>query len=84
MVQAYTHGGPTEQGPLTAVLTGREREVLQLVAEGLTTKEIAIKLNISPKTGESHRQQVMNKLNIHSVADLTKFAIREGLTSLDA
>lgn len=83
VVEAYTRGGQGEQELLTGVLTGREREVLQLVAEGLTTKEIAIKLNISPKTGEAHRQQVMNKLNIHSVADLTKLAIREGLTSLD-
>ena len=62
---------------------GREREVLQLVAEGLRTKEIANRLHISPKTAETHRQQVMNKLNIHSVADLTKFAVREGLTSLE-
>ncbi len=69
---------------LTDLLSSREREVLQLIAEGLTTKEIANRLHISPKTGETHRQQVMNKLGIHSVADLTKLAIREGLTSLDS
>ncbi len=83
VVEAYVHGGRAEQGPLSGLLTGREREVLQLVAEGLRTKEIANRLHISPKTAETHRQQVMNKLNIHSVADLTKFAVREGLTSLE-
>ena len=73
---------PEAAAPAPA-LTAREREVLQLVAEGLTTKEIANRLHISPKTAETHRQQLMNKLNIHSVADLTKFAVREGLTSLE-
>jgi DNA-binding NarL/FixJ family response regulator len=66
-----------------SVLTVREREVLQLLAEGRSTKEIAGSLNVSVKTVESHRQQVMDKLNIHSVAELTKYAIREGLTSLE-
>jgi DNA-binding NarL/FixJ family response regulator len=66
-----------------SVLTVREREVLQLLAEGRSTKEIAGSLNVSVKTVESHRQQVMEKLNIHSVAELTKYAIREGLTSLE-
>lgn len=66
-----------------SVLTVREREVLQLLAEGRSTKEIAGSLNVSVKTVESHRQQVMDKLNIRSVAELTKYAIREGLTSLE-
>ena len=65
-----------------SLLTSREREVLQLIAEGKKTKEIASILNISFKTVENHRTQVMNKLNIYSVADLTKYAIREGLTSV--
>ena len=65
------------------VLTPREREVLQLLAKGDSSKDIAAGLHISVKTAESHRQQVMNKLKIHSVAELTKFAIREGLTSLE-
>src|SRR5690348_7041619 len=64
------------------VLTSREREVLQLLAEGKTSKEIANALFISPKTVESHRAQIMEKLKLHTVAELTKFAIREGLTSL--
>ncbi|MGD9494822.1 MAG: response regulator [Armatimonadota bacterium] len=66
-----------------SVLTDREREVLQLVAEGYTTKQIAEKLYVSVKTIESHRQNIMDKLEIHSIAELTKYAIREGLTSLD-
>lgn len=67
-----------------AVLTPREREILQLLAEGNSSKQIASSLNVSVKTVETHRQQLMSKLNIHSVADLIKYAIREGLTSLDA
>ena len=65
------------------VLTNREREVLQLLAEGKSTKRIALKLHISGKTVETHRRQIMNKLDIHTVAELTKYAIRKGLTSLE-
>ena len=65
------------------VLTDREREVLQLLAEGKSTKQIALKLHISVKTVETHRRQMMNKLDIHTVAELTKYAIRKGLTSLE-
>jgi DNA-binding NarL/FixJ family response regulator len=61
------------------VLTDREREVLRLVAEGLTTKEIAFRLDISVRTVESHRANLMRKLDLRSVARLTQFAIREGL-----
>lgn len=67
-----------------AALTPREREVLQLLSEGQTSKQIAASLHISLKTVETHRSQIMNKLGIRSVAELTKYAIREGLTSLDA
>ena len=70
-----------EQGS-SVLLSGREREVLQLVAEGKSTKEIAFKLFVSTKTVETHRKQIMDKLNIRTVAGLTKYAIREGLTSL--
>ncbi len=62
-------------------LTIREREVLQLVAEGHTTKEIAQMLELSPKTIDSHREHIMEKLSIRNVAGLTKYAIREGLTT---
>ena len=65
------------------VLTAREREVLQLMAEGKTTMQIAGSLKVSSKTVEAHRKQIMNKLGLHSVAELTKYAIRQGLTSLD-
>ncbi|MFC2173242.1 response regulator [Acidobacteriota bacterium] len=65
------------------VLTAREREVLQLLAEGSSTKQIAYNLNVSAKTIETHRRQIMEKLDLRSVAELTKYAIREGLTSLD-
>jgi DNA-binding NarL/FixJ family response regulator len=66
-----------------SALTNREREVLQLIAEGKSTKEIAYSFNLSVKTVEVHRQRIMEKLDIHSVAELTKFAIREGLTPLE-
>jgi DNA-binding NarL/FixJ family response regulator len=64
-------------------LTDREREVLQLIAEGHRSKEIAARLRIAVPTVETHRRQIMAKLGLHSVAELTKFAIREGLTPLD-
>lgn len=64
-------------------LTGREREVLGLIAEGLSTRRIAASLAISVKTVESHRRNIMDKLNARGVADLTRYAIRMGLTTLD-
>ena len=64
------------------VLTPREREVLQLLAEGRTTREIAARLHVSVKTIEVHRKQMMDKLGLQSLAELIKYAIREGLTSL--
>ena len=66
-----------------ARLTAREREVLQLMAEGKATKEVAQALSVSVKTAETHRRSIMEKLGLHSVAELTKYAIREGLTSLE-
>ncbi|MGD2079524.1 MAG: response regulator transcription factor [Nitrospirota bacterium] len=65
-----------------SLLSGREREVLQLMAEGKTTRQIAEKLNVSIKTVETHRMKIMDKLDIRSLAELTKYAIREGLTQL--
>ena len=75
-------GGPVHTG-VFAILSPREREVLQLLAEGLSTKQIAGRLNLSAKTVESHRKSVQDKLEIRSIAELTRYAIREGLTSLD-
>jgi DNA-binding NarL/FixJ family response regulator len=65
-----------------ACLTGREREVLQLMAEGHDTKAIAARLHLSVKTVGTHRERLMDKLQLYSVAELTKYAIREGLTTL--
>ena len=60
-------------------LTAREREVLQLVAEGKTTKEISVLLGVSVKTADSHRTRLMQKLDIHDIASLTRYAIRQGM-----
>jgi DNA-binding NarL/FixJ family response regulator len=65
------------------VLTAREREVLQVLAEGKNTHQIAAALYVSEKTVEAHRRQIMNKLGINSVAGLIKYAIREGLTTVE-
>jgi RNA polymerase sigma factor (sigma-70 family) len=72
-----------EEDSAFACLSPREREVLQLIAEGRSTKEIAALHEVSVKTVETQRKQIMDKLDLHSVAELTKYAIREGLTSLD-
>jgi DNA-binding NarL/FixJ family response regulator len=66
------------------ILTSREREILQLLAEGLSAKEIAAHLNLSIKTIETHRRNIMEKLEIHTIAELTKYAIREGLVALES
>ena len=83
LVKEYRHELSRAKPPGSTVLTPREREVLQLVAEGKSSKEIASLLYISVKTVEAHRHQIMDKLNIHSVAELTKYAILKGITSLD-
>jgi DNA-binding NarL/FixJ family response regulator len=75
VVDAYRHKSDLPPDPISP----REREVLQLVAEGKTTKEIAALLNISVKTAESHRMHIMSKLDIHETAGLVRYAIRRGL-----
>ncbi len=65
-----------------SMLSPRECEVLRLLAEGKSTREIASALHVGVKTIETYRQQIMEKLDIHTIAELTKFAVREGLTSL--
>lgn len=84
IVDDYARKQLPDDLPAESSLTPREREVLQLLAEGVPTKGIAGKLHVSAKTVETHRKNVMEKLHTHSVAELTKHAIREGLTSLDA
>lgn len=70
-------------GSVYDLLGPREREVLQLLAEGLTSSQIAARLHVATSTVETHRRNVMRKLDVHNVAGLTKYAIREGLTSLE-
>ena len=84
VIHDYLNKVSVEKNSVFSVLTAREREVLQLLAEGKTTKEIAYTLDLSTKTVEAHRQKIMEKSNLHSVAELTKYAIREGLTSLES
>ena len=72
-----------EIGPDSQTLSLREREVLQLVAEGKSSVQIATTLHLSERTIETHRKRIMDKLGMRSIAELTKYAIREGLTSLD-
>lgn len=75
--------GPGLRGATSKELTAREREILQMVAEGLTAKQIASTLHLSVKTVETHRRQVMDKTGANSVADLVRYAIREGIATLD-
>ncbi len=82
VLEDYFDGKSAEPDSASNLLSTREREVLQLLAEGCSTKETAFKLNISIKTIETHRRQIMKKLDLHSVAELTKYALKEGITSL--
>lgn len=72
-------GGLSVTDVLTDPLTGREREVLQLIADSKTTKEIAVILGVSVKTADSHRTKIMEKLGIHSTAGLVRYAVRVGI-----
>ena len=84
VVDSYVRGPVrSSERPAFATLTDREREVLQLTAEGQSTKETAGVMSVSVKTVETHRRNIMEKLNLRGVAELTKYAIREGVTSLD-
>lgn len=84
VIEEYLGGrGEAGAGPL-ALLTARQREVLQLIAEGKTTKQIAGLLDVSVKTAETHRAQVMERLGIRDVPGLVRFAIRHGLVQIDS
>lgn len=82
LIEEVLRSSPPAPESAFSVLTAREREVLQLIAEGQTTKEAAARLGVSGKTVEWHRTQVMRKLDLHSVAALTRYAVREGLVPL--
>jgi DNA-binding NarL/FixJ family response regulator len=84
VVRDYMQGSLPQEASVFSRLSPREQEVLQLLSEGKSTNQIADRLHVSIKTVETHRQQVMHKLNMHTVAELTKYAIREGLTSLES
>jgi DNA-binding NarL/FixJ family response regulator len=84
VIKDLVNGYSMIEGSAFSILTNREREVLQLMAEGKSTNSIAERLCVSSKTVETHRKQIMTKLDIHSVAELTKYAVRQGLTSLEA
>lgn len=79
VVDGYLNPTPKDLPPLKNRLTPREREVMQLLAEGKTSKEVAVALNVSVKTAETHRTNIMRKLDLHSVADLTLYALRNGI-----
>ena len=83
VIDNYIRRSETKENSAFSLLSQREREVLQLMAEGKTTKQIGLQLHISPKTVEGHRLRLMSKLNMDSVAKLTKYAIQEGLTSAE-
>jgi DNA-binding NarL/FixJ family response regulator len=84
VVDDYLRVGKSEsKSPLLDKLTGKERELLQLLVENKTNKEAARLLYVSVKTVDARRRELMNKLGISGIAELTKFAIREGLTSVD-
>lgn len=82
MLEGYLRPHNESETSSQCVLTPREREVIQLVAEGKSTKEVATALNLSVKTAETHRTNLMRKLDLHSVADLTLYAVRNGIVQV--
>lgn len=83
IIREYLHLTGATDGRDPSPLTAKEREVLQLLAEGCSTKDMAERLFVSVKTIDTHRQRIMGKLALHTIPELTKYAIREGLTSID-
>jgi two-component system, NarL family, response regulator NreC len=83
IIEDYVRGPAQPHATTVDSLTSAERQVLQLLAEGLSIKEIAQRLHMSPKTVDARRRSIMAKLGVSSVAELVKYAIRAGLTSLD-
>jgi len=84
VINRYTQGVREANDTVCDILTTREREILQLIAEGSSSKKIAEALFISPKTVETHRTHIMDKLNIHNRTDLVKYAIRTGIVDIDS
>jgi DNA-binding NarL/FixJ family response regulator len=82
VLHGYLNQRFVDDKPLKDRLTSREREVVQLLAEGKTSKEVAVALNLSVKTAETHRTNVMRKLDLHSVADLVRYAVRNNIVQV--
>ena len=76
LLDSFLHPERESQNPLSDRLTAREREIIQLVSEGFTSKKIAAKLELSPKTVDAHRANLMAKLGVHSVSELVRYAVR--------
>jgi DNA-binding NarL/FixJ family response regulator len=83
VVKGYTQGGDERSNDRHSPLSPREQDVLRLIADGKNSKEIAFQFGVSVKTIEAQRMNIMKKLHLHSVAELTKYAVREGLTSIE-
>ena len=82
LIRDFTRGTPAETGAARARLSPRELEVLRLIADGKNTKEIAFTFGVSIKTVEAQRKSIMKKLDLYSVAELTKYAVREGVSTI--
>jgi len=83
LIENYINRIPAADSSYQNGLTDRERQMLQMLAEGQSVKQIALQLHINPKTADANRRHIMNKLGIYNIAELTKYAIREGLTSAE-
>ena len=83
LLESWTTPQTPESSSAYELLGARAREVLRLLAEGRTSKEIATQLELSTKTVETHRRNITQKVGLHSIAELTKYAVREGLTTLE-
>jgi DNA-binding NarL/FixJ family response regulator len=82
VLDGYLKAGTTRAEPTLPSLTPREREIVQLLAEGKSTKEVATVLNLSVKTAETHRSNIMRKLRLHSVGELVLYAIRNNIVQV--
>ena len=83
VVSGFLHGKPHQNESTMDALTARQREILQMIAEGKSTKQIAYQLNVSVKTVETHRAALMERLDIHDIAGLVLFAVRHGVINVD-
>jgi DNA-binding NarL/FixJ family response regulator len=83
LIENYINRIPGADGTSDGGLTDRERQILQMLTEGQSVKQIALRLHINSKTADANRRHIMNKVGIYNIAELTKYAIREGLTSAE-